>query len=89
MYCGATFTITAYYLTRKAFSNTLAAMDADISSLEKKIDDVAAFCHRLRDENLALRGQLADLEQEKQSLVGKMEQARVRLEALMERLPPE
>lgn len=89
MNCGATFSITAYCLTGKGFSHTLAAMDADLSSLERKIDDVAAFCRTLRDENHALRGRVADLEQEKQTLVGKMEQARARLEALMERLPAE
>ena len=64
-------------------------MDADLSSLERKIDEVAALCRTLRDENHTLRDRLADLEKEKQSLVGKMEQARLRLEALMERLPGE
>ena len=87
--CGATFSITAYCLTGNGFSHTLAAMDADLSSLERKIDDVAALCRTLRDENHALRDRVAGLEQEKQSLAGKMDQARLRLEALMERLPAE
>jgi cell division protein ZapB len=64
-------------------------MDADFSSLEKKVDDVAAFCRMLRDENHILRGRVAGLEQEKQSLAAKMEQARLRVEALMDRLPAE
>ena len=62
-------------------------MDADFSSLERKVDAVVAFCRTLRDENHALRDQVVGLEEEKQSLVGKMEQARLRLEALVERLP--
>jgi cell division protein ZapB len=64
-------------------------MDADFSSLEKKVDDVAAFCRTLRDENHILRDRVAGLEQEKQSLAAKMEQARLRVEALMDRLPAE
>lgn len=76
-------------MTGNGISHTLRAMDANLGSLEKKIDDVAAFCRALRDENHALRDRVAGLEQERQSLLGKMEQARMRLAALMDRLPAE
>jgi len=64
-------------------------MTADFDSLEKKVEEVAAYCRALHDENLALRDRVAGLEEEKQSLAGRMEQARSRIEALMERLPAE
>lgn len=64
-------------------------MDGDLSSLDRKIEQVVAFCQTLREENHALRDRVAALEQEKQALAGKMEEARTRLEALMDRLPEE
>ena len=64
-------------------------MDADLSSLERKIEQAVAFCQTLREENHALRDRVAALEQEKQALAGKMDEARTRLEALMDRLPEE
>lgn len=62
-------------------------MDADLSTLEQKIEKVVAFCQALREENRQLRGRVADLEDEKQALAGKIDTTRARLEALMERLP--
>ncbi|MGE5467953.1 MAG: hypothetical protein ACM3Y9_11070 [Ignavibacteria bacterium] len=86
--CGATFTLPAYCLTENGFSRTLAAsMEADLSTLEQKVDDVVAFCQRLREENLALRSRIAGLENEKRALTEKIDTTLVRLEALMERLP--
>jgi uncharacterized protein (TIGR02449 family) len=64
-------------------------MDADLSTLEQKVDDVVAFCQRLREENLALRGRVAGLETEKRVLSEKIDTTLVRLEALMDRLPTE
>ena len=64
-------------------------MDADLSSLERKIEQVVALCQTLREENHALRDRVSGLEQEKQALTGKMDEARARLEALMDRLPEE
>lgn len=62
-------------------------MNADLGALEKKVDDVAALCRRLRDENRALQERLSGLEEEKQALTQRMNQARLRLEALAEKLP--
>jgi uncharacterized protein (TIGR02449 family) len=64
-------------------------MNADLSALEQKIEDVVAFCQRLREENLALRGRIAGLESEKHALSEKIDTTLVRLEALMDRLPNE
>jgi cell division protein ZapB len=64
-------------------------MDANLSSLEHKIELVAAFCQQLREQNLALRERIAGLEEENRSLGERMTTARQRLEVMMERLPVE
>ncbi len=64
-------------------------MDADLSTLEQKVEDVVAFCHRLREENHALRGRVAGLEGENRALTEKIDTTLVRLEALMDHLPSE
>ena len=62
-------------------------MDADLDSLEHKIEQVLSLCGQLRDENRALRGRVAELEERHQSLAARAETARSRLEALMDKLP--
>lgn len=64
-------------------------MNANISSLELKVEQVVAFCEQLRAENHALRQRIAGLEQEKELLEARMGTARERLENIMERLPAE
>jgi uncharacterized protein (TIGR02449 family) len=64
-------------------------MDVDLAPLEKKIEQVVAFCQKLREENYALRGRVAELESDKHKLNEKIDTARVRLEALMDKLPEE
>jgi len=76
-------------LTDKALSHKLAAMNADIESLEQKIEQVLALCGQLRNDNRALRDQLSGLEQKNQSLVSRGDTVRTRLEVLMEKLPVE
>jgi len=65
----------------------LRRMDGDVTSLESKLDQFLAHFAELREENRALRERVAGLEGEKMSLTDKIQTARVRLEALMERLP--
>jgi cell division protein ZapB len=62
-------------------------MNGDIASLESKLEQFLAHFEHLREENRALRERVAGLEGEKSSLTDKIQTARVRLEALMERLP--
>ena len=64
-------------------------MNIDISSLEAKVERVAAFCEELREENHALRERIAGLEREKESLATRMTTARERLENVMDKLPAE
>jgi uncharacterized protein (TIGR02449 family) len=64
-------------------------VDIVISSLEAKVEHVAAFCDELREQNHALRERIAGLEREKQALAERMTAARERLETVMDRLPAE
>ena len=64
-------------------------MKGDLTALEHKVEQFLAFCQSLRAENQALRSRVAGLEDERQALVDKIDTARTRLEALMERLPEE
>lgn len=64
-------------------------MDIDISSLEAKVERVAAFCEELRAENHALRERIAGLEHDKEMLAARMTTARERLETIMDKLPAE
>lgn len=80
---------TPLLLDRKTFFKQTDTMNADFTSLEKKIERVVACCQSLRDENHALREHVALLERDKQALTEKIDTTRIRLEAFMERLPAE
>lgn len=64
-------------------------MDAELKSLEQKINEVAEYCQRLRADNHQLRQQLASVLDENQRLGQKIESATSRLENLLNQLPEE
>jgi uncharacterized protein (TIGR02449 family) len=64
-------------------------MNDRLDGLEKKVEQMLAFCQMLRAENQTLRDRVAGLEGENHTLVNKIEIARCRLESLMDRLPEE
>ena len=64
-------------------------MDAELKSLEQKINDVAEYCQRLRADNQQLRQQLASALSENQRLGQKIDSATSRLENLLNQLPEE
>ena len=64
-------------------------MNEALGSLADKVDQVVALCAALRVENHQLRDRIGLLEDEKQSLADRMAEARMRLEGLMDKLPPE
>lgn len=59
----------------------------ELKTLESKIGQVASLCRALREENAALKAQLAEAEQKRQDLSERMASARGRLEHLVQQLP--
>ena len=64
-------------------------MDAELKSLEDKINQFVALCQRLRAENHQLRQQLASIQNENKQLSEKIGDARIRLETLLAQIPEE
>lgn len=64
-------------------------MEADLKALEDKLKQLIALCQSLREENLELRQDLAQAQDEVKQLRDNMSEASVRLEALIQRLPEE
>ena len=64
-------------------------MEADLKALEDKLKQLIALCQSLRDENHALRQELAQAQDDVKQLRDNMTQASIRLEALIQRLPEE
>jgi len=62
-------------------------MEAELDSLDEKINQLVQLCHRLRRDNHELRQQLAAATNESKQLSEKIENARTRLESLLTRLP--
>ena len=59
----------------------------ELSVLEGKVAEVASLCRALRNENAHLRQQLVGIENERRNLAERMQQARTRIEQLVEQLP--
>ena len=62
-------------------------MEADLKTLEEKIGQLVELTQRLRSDNRELRQQLAQAVSDNKRLGEKVDTARSRLEALLERLP--
>ena len=64
-------------------------MDAELKSLEEKINQFVAVCQRLRAGNHQLRQQLASAQNENKQLNDKIGDAKTRLESLLAQIPEE
>jgi cell division protein ZapB len=62
-------------------------MEADLKALEEKIGQFVELTQRLRADNSNLRQQLAQAMSENRRLSEKVDGAKARLEALLERMP--
>ncbi len=62
-------------------------MEAELKSLEEKINQFVQLCRRLRSENIQLRQQLASATSENKHLSEKISIATMRLETLLTQLP--
>ncbi len=63
-----------------------SAVDLEFKRLEKRIDELLATMHQLKEENRALRARQETLASEKTSLLHRNEQVRTRVEAMIGRL---
>lgn len=64
-------------------------MDAQLRSLEDKINQFVSLCQRLRADNQQLRQQLASAQNENKQLSDKIGAAKTRLETLLSHIPEE
>ncbi|MDB5905068.1 MAG: hypothetical protein JWM26_3946 [Betaproteobacteria bacterium] len=64
-------------------------MEADLSSLETKIDQFVELCQRLRSDNQELRQQLASAVSQSKRLEEKINTVTARLETLLTQMPAE
>ena len=60
--------------------------DEDIKRLEMRIDELIAICAQLKDENRQLREQKVEFSTERENLLEKQDQARIRVEKILDRL---
>jgi cell division protein ZapB len=61
----------------------------ELDQLAERINQLAALAQNLREENQLLRTQLSDAENNGRSLRSRLDAARQRIEALIEKLPAE
>ena len=64
-------------------------MDAELRSLESKLEQFVELCHKLRADNQELRQQLALAIDQRRRLEEKIDSATARLETLLSQLPAE
>jgi cell division protein ZapB len=64
-------------------------MDAELKSLEDKINQFVALCQRLRTDNHELRQQIAAAQNDNKQLNDKIGDAKTRLESLLSQIPEE
>ncbi len=62
-------------------------MIKELTTLERKVAEVSALCRALRNENDELRQQVENSEKERRNMAERMEQARTRIEQLIQQLP--
>ena len=62
-------------------------MHAELDTLEAKIRQVAELCQALRRDNHALRQQLVASQQDNKQLNARLDEAKTRLNSLLDSLP--
>jgi cell division protein ZapB len=69
-----------------ADSKGSANLDLELKRLEKRLEELVATVHRLKEENRALRQRQDSLAAEKTTVMNRSEQVRARVEAIIGRL---
>ena len=65
------------------------SVDAELKSLEQKLNQIVELCQRLRNDNQELRQQLAAAMDQTKRLEEKITSAMSRLEGLLSQMPAE
>ena len=74
-------------LTRENGGNYSAGMQAELDTLESKLAQMLERYHAMREENLKLRQQVVALESGNKMLGDRLEEARGRMETLLNKIP--
>lgn len=74
-------------MTGQVFTPYSSGMVNELDKLELKIAQVAALAQSLRAENQQLQARLTAVEEEKQKLQARIDQAKGRVEALIQQIP--
>jgi cell division protein ZapB len=74
------------YIDPMATDNPTQVSEVDLNKLEFRVNELVQVCERLKDENRSLRAQQETLVAERATLIDRNEQARVRVEAMINRL---
>jgi cell division protein ZapB len=69
-----------------AENSKTSSLDVEFKRLEKRLEELVATVHRLKDENRALRARQDTLAAEKTTVMNRSEQVRARVEAMIGRL---
>jgi cell division protein ZapB len=85
--CQITFRVNRYWLTYQDFLAYSARMEAELKSLEDKINQFVELTQRLRADNQQLRQQLASALNANKQLDEKISGATARLEILLNQIP--
>jgi cell division protein ZapB len=62
-------------------------MDADLKALEEKITQLVKLCQSMRQDNLEVRRALALAQESERQLKARMQQAQIRIDNIIDRLP--
>ena len=78
--------VARHYSFRMTDTKSNASLDIEFKRLEKRLEELVATVHRLKDENRALRARHDALAAEKTTVMNRSEQVRTRVEAMIGRL---
>lgn len=67
-------------------TNPLPPIDDELDGLRRRVDALAELCSRLLDDNRRLQNHLDNAQQERSALLNRHDQARSRVEAMINRL---
>ncbi len=74
------------YIFAMSDTKPVSSVDAELRRLEKRIDELVATVHRLKEENRALRQRQEVIAADRTTLLNRNEQVRTRVEAIIGRL---